>query len=112
MESTDKDRLEAVLKHLGLNARELSLRLGLKSPQTFYDIQKGKHGISKGLAALIQAKYLNISSDWLLTGNGEMLLESKTNSDNTGVEIHRLLKIIEEQNHTIAILAEKLTKTQ
>lgn len=110
MESTDKDRLEAVLKHLGLNARELSQQIGLKSPQTFYDIQKGKHGISKGLAASIQAKYLNISSDWLLTGNGEMLIESKINANNIGVEIHRLLKIIEEQNHTIAILAEQIAK--
>ena len=31
-------------------------------------------------------------------------------SDTTNPEIIRLIKIIEEQNHTIALLAEQLTK--
>ena len=69
----DYGRIEAVLRYTSLSANALAERIGLKTPQTFYDIKKGRHGISKDLANKIHSKYLNISLEWLLTGEGEML---------------------------------------
>lgn len=69
----DKQRIQEVLSYTRLSARALAEEIGLKSPQSFYDIKAGRHGISKELASKIQGKCLNISMEWLLTGEGEML---------------------------------------
>lgn len=69
----DKQRIQEVLSYTRLSARALAEEIGLKSPQSFYDIKAGRHGISKELASKIQGKYLNLSTEWLLTGEGEML---------------------------------------
>ena len=76
MAEYDNNRIEILMRHLGMNARKLAMSVGV-SPQTIYDIQKGKHGISKDLAEKISAKYLNVSRLWLLTGEGEMLSAGK-----------------------------------
>lgn len=70
---TDIERIEKLKEFSGLNYRKLAEEIGLKSAQTLYDIKNGKHGISKDVAEKIQARYLNISIQWLLTGQGEML---------------------------------------
>lgn len=69
----DKEKIEALLNHLGLSARKLAISIGLKSPQVFYDIKFGKCKISRDLASKITDKYDFISKTWLLTGEGEML---------------------------------------
>lgn len=71
---TDIEIITKVAEYTGLSFNKLAKEIGLTSPQTFYDIKAGKHGISKELAEKIQARYLNISEAWLLTGNGEMLI--------------------------------------
>lgn len=68
----DKERIEALMREYGLNPRKLALSVGV-TPQNIYDIQKGRHGISKELADKISTKYLNVSRLWLLTGSGKML---------------------------------------
>ena len=70
---TEYQRIEQVLKYIGLSARAFAIGLGLKSPQVFYDIKAGKCGISKDLANKIHEKHLNINTAWLLTGTGDML---------------------------------------
>ena len=72
----DKERIEALMREYGLKPRKLALSVGV-TPQNIYDIQKGKHGISKELADKISTKYLNISRLWLLTGEGEMTWQGK-----------------------------------
>ena len=71
---TDIEIITKAAEYTGLSFNKLAKEIGLTSPQTFYDIKAGKHGISKELAEKIQARYLNISEAWLLTGNGEMLV--------------------------------------
>ena len=75
-------RLKRILEYTGLSANALSKKIGLKSPQVFYDIKAGKCGISKELASSIQEKYLNLSVAWMLTGDGKML-KSKPHAENT-----------------------------
>lgn len=73
MQLTDAERIEAIKRYTGLTTNGLAIALNLKTAQTLYDILKGKHGISKGMADTITAKYLTIDTGWLLTGEGEML---------------------------------------
>lgn len=89
MEKTDKQRLEELLTFINMNARQLSLALGLNRPQVFYDIKAGKCGISKSMAAKIQEKFPNISMNYLLTGEGSIAGTSnqKVGDNTSGVVI-------------------------
>ena len=71
---TDSERLIVISEYAGMSLNKLAKEIGITTSQTFYDIKAGKHGISKDLAEKIQARYLNISMAWLLTGEGEMLI--------------------------------------
>lgn len=70
---TDSERIIKFKEYTGMSFNKLAEYIGIKTSQTLYDIKSGKHGISKDLAEKIQAKYLNINTSWLLTGEGEML---------------------------------------
>lgn len=85
---TDSERIKWLEEFTGLSLNKLSSELGLKTPQTFYDIKNGKHGISKDLADKIKAKYLNINIAWLLTGEGEKLIPAVVQNNQTGDNIN------------------------
>jgi plasmid maintenance system antidote protein VapI len=76
----DKDKIEALLKHFELNVNEFSEKLGLQSPNTIYYVQRERNGISSKLATKILNTFPEISSDWLISGNGKML---KHNNEQT-----------------------------
>lgn len=69
---TDFEKIIEVCKIDNLTLNALAQHLGLKTPQVFYDIKKGKHGISKALAEKIKDKYLNINLSWLLADEKNM----------------------------------------
>lgn len=81
---TDADRIERILRYTGLNIRQLSMELGMRFPQTLYDIKKGKHGISKDFAEKIKDRFKDFNLIWILTGEGEMLNQSN-NSGNIAI---------------------------
>ena len=87
----DKQRIQEVLSYTRLSARALAEEIGLKGPQSFYDIKAGRHGISKELASKIQGKYLNISTKWLLTGEGEMLTTDNAPPEEESAEHSQLI---------------------
>lgn len=101
---TDYQRIEQLLKHFDMNARSLSLVLGLKSPQIFYDIKAGKCGISKMLATKIQEHLVNISEAWLLTGKGKMLISSGNTTMDSKERIESLSSYL---NINIKAMAER-----
>lgn len=73
---TEKEKIEQVRQYSGMTWKALAKRLNLKSAQTFTDIRRGKHGISKTVAAQIVANFPEISIDWLLLDKGQMLEET------------------------------------
>lgn len=104
------DRIEQVARYYNLSLLALSQRLNLKNAQVFYDMKAGKvQGISRNLLDSFKVFLPDVSASWLLTGDGKMIIQN-AEPYNSGMEIRRLIKIIEEQNHTIALLAEQLTK--
>ena len=80
MQTTDNEVIEEILKYTGYNRLQLSKELNLNSAQIFYDIKSGKCGISKELAKRIKDKFLNLNMSWILTGEGDMIINN-TNYD-------------------------------
>lgn len=63
-------RIKRARKHHGLRPIEATRRLGWKRPATIFDIEASTGGVSaKHLTAL--AELLDVSIDWLVTGNPE-----------------------------------------
>ena len=120
---TDKERIEELSRHIGLNFKRLAEEIGLKTPQTLYDIKSGKHGISKDVAEKIQAKYLNISLSWLLTGDGEMLnpIVNQTNTSGDNIQGHSVtinkpegdyLEIIKSLTSQLSVSQQQISVSQ
>lgn len=79
---TDWQRIQAVLKHLRMTKNGLGVSLGDKNGMRFTHIEAGRNGISPQLASDINNNYPQISYDWLLNGEGEMLVETKNETLN------------------------------
>lgn len=114
---TDSERIKEFRKFTGLNFSKLAEEIGLNTVQTLYDIKNGKHGISKDVAEKIQAKYLNVNIAWLLTGEGEMLIENSVVQNNqNGDNIHghsvTVNKTEKDYIEIIKTQAEQLSKSQ
>lgn len=62
------------------------------------------------LSNIINAETLNISAEWLLVGRGEMLKSSTSKEDSSPITPERLMNVIESQQKTIEILANKTNK--
>lgn len=74
------DRIERVADYYGKSMRQLSVMLGLSSPQTFYDIKSGKiQSISRKILEKARTNLPEINASWLLTGEGEMLVDQPKN---------------------------------
>lgn len=74
---TDFQRLEEIKKILGLSYNKIADVLGMKNPQSFYDIKAGKCGISYDIASRIQEYFKNnlkqdINIDWIINESGSM----------------------------------------
>ena len=79
---TDWQRLEKVIKYVGLSTNAFAKSIGYSRSELLYRIERGENCISKKLASDITIKYFKISESFLLTGEGEMLKES----DNIEIE--------------------------
>jgi len=74
MQNTVTQRLIHARRHLGLSLRDFAKPLDI-SHSAVSDWEKGK-GLSKIHTAAIE-QYHNISSNWLLTGEGEMMVKGR-----------------------------------
>ena len=113
---TDSERIRAIEKLKNLSTNALAKDLKLKAAQTLYDIHKGKHGISKELAEIISAKYLDINKLWLLTGEGEMLKPEtvdtahpiRPSARDSDDRFDRLMNIAEMQSKQIEVQGKQI----
>lgn len=104
---SDSERIIKLKEYLEKSYNKIAEECGLNNAQTLYDIKNGKHGISKDVAETISNKYLNISKQWLLTGEGEMLISHSTpGSSGSTPSVSALLDIIRSQQETIRSLSE------
>lgn len=87
-----KDIMNDVLNYLDMSPKAFSEALGRDRPQAIYDILKGKtKSISQALANQILSVFPCFDKYWLLTGEGDMLIEdANTDTDissNTDTDI-------------------------
>lgn len=82
------ERIEKVVQYCGRSRADVAKRAGL-NPQRLADLASGKtKDISFEVAELLSSSIPNLNKDWLLTGEGSMLLsDSKitTSGGNTNV---------------------------
>ncbi len=69
-------RLEKVISWSKMSSNRFAKHIGLTRAETLYQIEKGKHNLSRRVAEAIVAKFPEISVSWLLTGSGEMFLDA------------------------------------
>jgi plasmid maintenance system antidote protein VapI len=68
------ERIKAILRRYGLNAKSLAESLGMDRAQAIYDIINGKtRNITEKMADKIISVFSEINKSWLLSGEGEML---------------------------------------
>lgn len=66
--------IERLLKFSNLNASEFAMKIGTKTTQAIYDLQRGRtKTISSSMADKIISCYPQVNKAWLLTGEGDML---------------------------------------
>lgn len=70
------ERLIALFNHLQTTANKFGKEIGLKSSQNIYNILNERNGISADLATTIVSHFPNISYEWLINGDGEMIRDS------------------------------------
>lgn len=106
-------RLSAVIEWADMSANYFARHIGLPRGENIYQIKRGNNGISRRLAERIVAHFPQISKMWLLTGEGEMFVESQDAVPtipyyNAEVEewIHRLDEIAPTARMTLPQLSD------
>jgi hypothetical protein len=104
------DRIRDIIKYKGISTRKFCLEVGIANG--FFD--KVKDIGSEKLLKILNT-YPELSVEWLLTGNGQMLKETQPVKEEKGDEtvpaqqIFELLKAqLEEKDRQIAALTEVL----
>ena len=94
-----KDRLDLIIKELGLSGRQFEKECGLPSG-SYSSISDG---VGANKLKQIFIKYPQISLDWVIMGTGQMFKKNDKNSE----RIDKLLDIVASQQKTIELLAQK-----
>lgn len=107
------DRLQEILKFSGLSVRALANKCSLKQ-QTLDKHIKGISEPSANTLMAIAAAYPEISTDWLLLGNGTMLRADKeAERINTLLDtVATLQDTINAKTDTIATLNERIKQLE
>lgn len=69
--------LSDLLRHLKISGNKLASEIGLNANTAIYHIKNGRNNISADLAKKIENRFPELSYNWLLTGEGEMLKGEK-----------------------------------
>ena len=122
---TSKERMELLLSHLQLNGNELAASLGYKRSDRVYHVLRERNGISESLARDICELYHDVNYQWILTGEGSMLIEDsivpeskfiKSEGDEydelkqTIVELNKRNETLTEANARLSVTIERLTE--
>lgn len=100
-------RLKEIVAYSGLSVRALAIKCGI--PQKTLDNQiKGLRGISIETVVSVLQAYPEISAEWMLRGNGEMLIKKEDNSEDIA-RINGLVDTITTLNDALKAKSETNT---
>lgn len=84
-----KDRIKAILEYYHLSVNEFVAQTKVKTGQAVYDLLSGKtKSISQSMEDKILSCFQDIDRVWLLTGEGEMLVNSGISIDGSHNQIN------------------------
>lgn len=108
--ATTKERIIQYLDFKGITLSNFFKDTGIK--RGFLDTDKLKASVSDVNITIIIANYKDLNLEWLLTGNGSMLVNNNSNYNqvNSMVKVDDFFnnKIIEAQQKTIEILEQRV----
>ncbi len=67
----ERERIEQVMKALGLSARQFSEQIHVQ-PATISNMMSGRNNPSLDVMKRIMSRYSTLNPEWLILGNGEM----------------------------------------
>lgn len=110
------ERIKSLISHLGLSTRAFALNCGLRQ-NTLSNQLNGMRELSLSTIMAILTAYPELSSDWLMRGEGEMF---KTETPDVNAE--RVLKMVDtittlqdtinSKDETIASLNERIRQLE
>lgn len=80
-----KDAITEIKYREGITQKAISEALGFKNQSYLSDLANGRFPLSEGVSGRISELYTYISKDWLLTGEGSMLLTKEPKGNATMV---------------------------
>lgn len=107
-------RLKAVVAYSSLSDRAFALRCGLKQP-TLDKQLRGTRSVSIETIIAVAKAFPEISADWLLCGEGEMLRSSNKEAERISKLIDTITTLqdaINTKSQTIATLTEQIKKLE
>lgn len=106
------ERIKKIINHYGLSDRAFAIKCGIKQ-NTFSNQINGVREISLQTINSILITFENISAEWLLRGNGEMLLTSEQpTASNENDRLSKLIDTIAFQQDTINNLQRKIKELE
>lgn len=106
------ERIKELIAYTGLSDRAFALKCGLKQ-NTFSRQLNGLNEVSTQTALSILSTFPEISAEWLLRGNGEMLLTSEQpTASNENDRLSKLIDTIAFQQDTINNLQARINELE
>lgn len=106
------ERIKKIINHYGLSDRGFAIKCGIKQ-NTFSNQINGVREISLQTINSILITFENISAEWLLRGNGEMLLTSEQpTASNENDRLSKLIDTIAFQQDTINNLQRRIKELE
>lgn len=105
-------RIQALKNYYGLSTRALALKCGMNQP-TVDRMLKGINAISINFISSILSNFSDVSAEWLLRGEGEMLKGDITSKELERINklnkvIESLQDVIDVRNNKIVSLSERI----
>lgn len=106
------ERIKKIINHYGLSDRAFAIKCGIKQ-NTFSNQINGVREISLQTINSILITFEKISAEWLLRGNGEMLLTSEQpTASNESDRLSKLIDTIAFQQDTINNLQRRIKELE
>jgi hypothetical protein len=97
-------RLVQLINQLNLNTRSFAITCGFSQPTTIYSVIKNNSKLTTSTLNKICDRFPQVNKDWLLSGLGEMFVNSKANEDELTVTAKQV-------NNKINISTDKILNT-
>lgn len=117
-EGTISSRIREIIQATGITENAFAKRIGITQSVIASMFQRGTEPSAKVITSIL-GKFENISAEWLLRGEGNMLISDNQPKDESAERISMLVDTIttlqatiNEKTKTIQLLEEKLKKAE